>query len=460
MQKVSRVSMSKRQCNQDAFTLPKPTLSAPTPICPFDFTITSTAFTPIVGVTLNGIGWEVATTSDFLPWSMVASIQTTSEKVSGTIPKKLLQENQTYYVRAYYITDKGDGPYSDVITTVTKFEYIDIPDGENWSDQTNPTNFNWGVFNKIGDIGYYLHHTGTSGDMGLTYHLRRRETSGWGPEQPFLIITENGTEIKTNPGASGPYDSFDITSVTSCTDGTNIFYTITLVNNSEEPYYKGIRLLKVNPAIPEVTTLSTETELFKRDLPAMFHHEGELYFLGGYQINPNGTLITPTEDERTFIKFNLATSTFSEVPVEGSLKPRNYRDSKIVKTANGIYALSGRGNIFQSLDYRMSPELWFFDFTSKTWQPKAMLQALTKIDKGIIAFDMAPAGDALNLVAMDIDQGFIDMWKYWLATGLWEAWGSQSVIFETTDMIERKARAIGLNGSEIIVINDQNEIGM
>lgn len=420
MYKFSKIALSKNSCADEVVTIPKPTVVAQSPICPFDFHVTLTSDPPPLGVIQSASVWELAT--DNLFKSVVATIESSGPTMNEAFfPKKIIKGDSTYYLRAYTITNLGESVWSDTVTVETGFTGFTDPEvteygasSDNWWNQKAIT--------YINNVPYAIQFDNGNSAINMFKH---NGTSWW-------FLSNYGTTY--NPyidrvGARSPFNewgSADIESFAFCDDGTNIYVTATLINASG--LLIKIVLLKFDTQTETWSDYNLPNDgLFNRDAPGMFHRNGFLYFVGGYAVGADGKTISPTEDERTFFKFNLQTSELSPVTVNGALKPRDYRHTRIAQTDDGFYKFAGRGApVGEHSSFTNAPELWYFSFVTNSWTAKSQFSKGDYLSDCFVGFDIAPTKDYLYAMFTPCqntamyDNGKIFLYRYSLDSMFWE----------------------------------------
>lgn len=399
MHQLIKVTLSKFSCAPNKIVIEKPTITTESPICPFDFYVQSSSFVqPASEVTHTSTMWELASDINFL--NVLATIETIDDKDTVLFPAKYLEENKTYYLRAYFITDYGESEWSETLTVATKFVTTSEPEA---LDITGTTLYedNKGFITEV--AGKPIRISFVFDSNGNFLEIAEKITDGDWVRKATYSHPSGITSVDPNNYDGGYYsyqydDQFQI--FPSCTSETELFFCATLmtgdINETTPRTLIGIYLFRYDTATETLSTLITDnTGLFKRDSPALFYYNREIFIQGGYQLDANGLLVIAADEERTLCKYNLDTHVLSDVTVT-SAKPRNYRYSFTSTKGDKSFLFSGYGKTKPGY----SPEFWCFDHSSNSWIALQMFREIDLLaeDNPSFAADISNDGLFFNMV--------------------------------------------------------------
>lgn len=412
MYQLIKLSVGSKLCSLTKITVPKPVLSIDPPICLFNFKVKTEAFIPPnENVELLVTVWELTRDYGDGFTSVISTIETTGNTNEVIFPREVLIENADYLVRAYHLTNIGESDWSDNINIKSGF--------------VDTISFEPEILDNVGyEQGKHciIHCNGNDYNLIWDGNSERIRIHKYDPDNAMWgDPVEYGAGLSImNVGGRNSYGYPSDQPFSHCVGADNNIYFSAAIEYApiENPHFT-VFLFKFDTTTSTITMLASEnTEIFKRDAPAMCYYNGALYFFGGYQIDVNGTVITPTEDEKTIIKYDLTNLTFSEVIVNGTVKPRNYRETKCTVVGDGVFTFSGMGS---PLSNSRSPELWYFNFVSLEWEAKPMF-TLGSLDECYMTMDVDSTDQYLNVL---IDyQGSIALFNFFIESNFWEYAGN------------------------------------
>lgn len=412
MYQLTKLTIGSKICSLTETNISKPILSIISPICLFNFKIQVEAFVPPNDeVELLTTIWEL--TEDFGDGNvqLLSTLETDGNLTEVVFPRELLKENTNYLIRAYFLTTIGESDWSENINIksgfvdVINFEPMNLsnPDYDQGKHCViNCDNVTYDlIFNEAEKLIYIYKYDSLNNSWsavisygtGLNFYgIGGKNSDGDVSYQPFSYCVSSDNKIYFTCTITGEF-----------------------VNNHSTLI--GIYLFKFDPTASIITLLSSDnTGVFKRDAPAMCYYNNSLYFFGGYQVDTTGLVITPDEDEKTIVKYNLATLLFSEVIVNGTIKPKNYRETKCAVVGNGIFTFSGTG---VPLSDEKSLELWYFNFISLEWEVKPMF-TLSSLDKCYITMDVDINNQYLNVAIKYANSFKIELFNFFIESNYWE----------------------------------------
>lgn len=377
MHKICLLELDSVNCSDAIITVEKPTLIGPVGlVCPFNMTFGISDFTTSsVENEYAGTVWEFSF-DNFLTTSYTTTTYVFDEPFV-TFPPKLLSDQSVCQVRAHHLGLLKSSVKSDpleVTLNVTALSSMSMSD-------LGDLNSNYATFQQVEVVGgeeFILWVRGDEAFSPIVIMLKRAN----GIIDQVATLAQPSTKIKGFSGLNSNGVA-EYNAVNSCQDGMgNIFYLMTIVTYDPDTYvtaFNTVRLIKFNTLTNQFSILATtQTHArLNRDFMGLAYYNNKLYMKGGYEIGTDGKVITPTDTERTFMVYDLATNALTDMEVLGDLKPRDYRGSRLVSTDEGIWCFSGKGAPVAGDvgEGAWCPELWFFRFYTKKWEAFAHFPA-------------------------------------------------------------------------------------
>lgn len=418
---VSKINLAGSVCSDEQFYVYPLVLTADLPLCPFNFIISHESPTyldkdeMVHNGTPSEIVWDLCNTEGM---SITTFIQTENFG-SFKFPSKYIEPETSYIVQAYVIIqDIGESAWSHIHVN-SKFL--------NWSQEGSKAVINWSDFgmptedtssfeyNKVVDAGIPVSvQLGVEQNVGIKLRISAFDNS---TEDIATIKYEANIEDDTTQIIGGIYfdaylqqyqDRAD--PFVCCGDGNgNIFIgmtflSITAMDEGGHISTSFVRhvLFQYSLSTNQFTELTDniETPLLNKEGYAMCVKDGMLYLIGGYQVDATGAWVSPLEEERTFLRYDPTLNVMTNMEVIG-YKPRDYRACKLAVSDTGILKFGGRGKVTNESDIQNAPEMWFFEFSSKTWIAYPMFpyaDYLSWSNRGNMDFGEDESGNNYNLV--------------------------------------------------------------
>lgn len=363
MYNLEKITLGDKICVATKANIPTPIITHIAPLCPVNFSLGCEAFVSNVpNIEHLSTTWELSNDEQFN--FVIHTVNTTITKTSVVMPRRLLQDNTTYYARAYFITNLGESEWGPIVTLTSKFTDFNYPFSKalNIFPSVQLADFTQqALFARVDS--HILGVTINTDIKNIEVYEFNTATNAWVLKDSFgqsTVTDPIKRDFISSMISKGDYNK----PFNYYINGNHLYFVGTMVEVIEDiETIKGYRCFHYDTNTGNLTChiydLSMES---LRDNISIFFYNDHLYFLGGFPlVNDIPTLTNDTY----FIKWEISTNTFTPVESLGEIKPINLAGCKCLVKGDDVYIFSTI-NIDGTYDDN-SKVLWLYSLTSKTW---------------------------------------------------------------------------------------------